>query len=144
MDVLTAIRTATRAQLFALPSVPAGRKLELESYEPMIGTPWIRETIKGVADRLVAFGGGGVTQLDGLVLYDLFMPMGSGAADGEAIAAAVLNAFRPGHALTAGGFVIRIRRSWAAGFREQPPHWAMNPITIELFVRRRNEPPPAS
>lgn len=90
------IRKGIRAILLAVTNpnmpLPANIAWENRGYDPVVGTPWIRETLLPGEERQVASD---TLRGVGIMQYDLFWPIGDGTETIEDLADDIKNAFKP-------------------------------------------------
>lgn len=136
-------RAALRQRLLTVPGLPAGRQWENEGYDPVPGTPWLREQLMPAGSVPASFGGKGIgdglIRDDGLWQITLFYPAGQGTKEAELMAKAVCSAFRPGLSGVIsydGQNVICSRAEKAKAIQE--PDWYGIPVTIRYYLTRPN------
>lgn len=137
------IRAALRQRLLTVPGLPAGREWENEKYDPVVGTPWLRETLMPSGTVPASFGGQGIgdglLRDDGLWQITLFYPAGQGTKTADMMAKAVASAFRPGQSgvISYAGRIVMCRRA-EVGKAIQEPDWYGLPITVSYYLTRPN------
>lgn len=137
------IRAALRQRLLTVANLPAGRQWENEGYDPVPGTPWLREKHMPTGSAPASFGGRGIAdglmRDDGLWQITLLYPAGKGTKPAEQMAKAICSAFRPGQSgvISYGGQNVICQRAEVAP-AIQEPDWYAIPVTVRYYVTRPN------
>lgn len=126
-DMRAAFRQRLSTQVASLPTMAWEGRI----FEPTPGTPFGRETFRALNSVVRALGAGGNIAHTMLGVVTLFYPIGRGTNDIDAMAGAILAAFRPGTSLTYGsssGMVTQAERAPLV----QEPDWLGCSVTISL------------
>lgn len=116
-----------------LPAAPlqAWQNRLFETPAPSVGNEWFRETLAVVSEILTGFE---LTEVLGIVTYDVFAPKGAGTETIGAITKAIKTVMKPGQNLTdiAAECSIHIVRSSRGEGRtySQDPAWYLVPVTV--------------
>lgn len=130
MSRLTEIRGALQLQAASVAGFPplSQRAYEGKSFDSTVGTPWARLTLMTTSGR--PFDLAGESRIDsGLFQISLFYPDGNGTGEVEALADAVMAAFRPGQNLIQGSTLVSIMYA-QPGPTLQEPDWIHVVVTI--------------
>jgi hypothetical protein len=99
-------------------------------YKPTTGTPWLRATFAPNPTAQAALGEDGPNRLTGILMVDVFAPVGVGFGAADVIAEAVMAAFARGDVVTEGAVSVRIERSYRSRGRTETD-WYHVPVTVE-------------
>lgn len=130
------IRAAFRALLEAVPGLPAVA-WEGRSFTPLVGTPFVRESLRPINSAVRALGRGGTISHTITAHLILFYPIGKGTVDIETMAGTLLEAFKPGTSLVYGtskGVIMQAQRKPLL----QEPNWQSLPIEISITAHTVN------
>lgn len=134
------IRSAFRERLLTLTGLPA-QQWENKAYEPVLGTPYLKEKLMPAASRIASWGDAsgtdGFVRDDGVYQLSLFYPAGDDTKAAEEMAMAIRSLFKPGTVLLYGSLKIECRRSVKATAVEEPG-WYQVPVSVTYFVYRLN------
>ncbi len=124
------MRAAFRQHLTGVAGLPVmaweGRK-----FDPVVGTPFARESFRAISSVVRAIGAGGNIAHRMVGVVSLFYPIGVGTAAIEAMAGTLLTRFKPGTSLAYGpntGLVLQAERAPLL----QEPDWLGCPVSITL------------
>jgi hypothetical protein len=138
--ITSAIRADLRRILLATPGLPAGIgfKWEMMKYSPVIGVPYIRESLQPIASVTATLGSWGSQEEAEIYNLDLYMPDDRPLTEGSDLADAIRCQFWAGRAIGSAaptpmwGNVERAEKA--------PPiegdGWNVYPNRIRFFVRR--------
>lgn len=126
------IRRALEQKLATVTDLPTVA-WENTSFQPDMGTPYVRPTIIWGGERKAAVGVDGQILSRGLFLIDLFYPSGVGSAGQDAMASAIKEAFYPGLLLTEGGQRIHIQYSEREPSLIEDP-WIQCQVTVSWYA----------
>lgn len=138
MSLYGDVRSALRAKLATVVTLPPSRAFEARVYEPELGTAWVRDTLlPGPAARLAL---GPLARVRHFALYqiDVFVPARQGTA-ADSAADDIVAAFWPGLILTTGTQVLTVQTaSRAAARTSEDGAWRQLPVTIDLMTHTTN------
>jgi hypothetical protein len=110
---------------------------ENASYDPTVGTPYLRVTFMPISPMQATTGTDGYNQLGGLYQVSVFYPSARGSKGARQMADALISHFKRGTSLTSGGETLKIKSSGRAkGINE--PNWYHVPVTIDWFAIAAN------
>lgn len=122
------VRLAIRAQLLAVPGLPALRKWENKAVTPATGEAWVEEAVhRETRDELVSSG---LNALEGFTQYTLYFPADSGVEASAVLLRAIKDKFQPNTPL--GGF-LRVYRC-EGGPAAEAEDWWQQPVTIYWWL----------
>lgn len=130
------MRAASRALVLAIAGLP-DQQWEGRDYSPTKGTPYVSESFRPIASDVRATGVGGTIAHSMNSSFTLHYPSNAGTLAIEAMAGAIMEAFRPGTALsysTSSGVVLKAER----GPLLQEPDWINCSITINIVAYTSN------
>jgi hypothetical protein len=136
------IRAALEAHLATVPGIPSSTTRwarQNVGFEAEPKENWLRVVLApGFRDRLTAPAEGALVQSSGLLLVDLFLPIGAGPDAADTLGDAVVTRFPPGQQFTVvGGRSLRITRSIArTGVRETD--WYHVPVEVGWEIETIN------
>lgn len=121
------IRKGIRALISAVPGIPSAIAWENRDFTPVVGVPWIRETLLPGEQTKVAFD---VLQETGLMQFDLFYPVSKGTEAAEGLVDLIIDQFKPDTGISASARTLRASR--ASGRREDD--WYIVPVRITYLA----------
>ena len=131
------IRSAFREALLSIPTLPAARKWEGKPYQPILGTPFIAESVRPVTSRVRALGRGGNIEHRFLCIVNLHFPDGRGTADIDALAGLIRQRLAPASPLAYNGTAAHILRT-ETGPLIEAPDWLTKPVITTVSVYTTN------
>jgi hypothetical protein len=131
------IRSAFRAALLAVPGLPEGRKWEGKPYQPILGTPFIAETVRPVYSMVRALGRGGNIEHRFLCIVNLNFPDGRGTAAIDTLAGAIREKLSPATSFAYNGTAAYILRA-ETGPLIEAPDWLTKPVMITVSTYTTN------
>lgn len=131
------IRSAFRAALTAIPAMPDGRKWEGKTYQPVLGVPFIAESVRPIYSRVRGLGRGGNIEHRFLCIVNLNFPDGRGTAAIDALAGTIRDALSPAHTLVYNGTAAHILRA-ETGPLIEAPDWLTKPVMITVSTYTTN------
>lgn len=138
MNASSEIQRALRLLLQGVPGLPTVA-WDGQTFEPVPGSPWVRERIAWLSSEQITVGGGtdGIVSERFLYLLDVFYPRDGSLAALNTMVDAIRSRFRPSTriAVLRGGYVQRAER---ADSRAEPG-WLMVPITVRAYCYRDND-----
>ena len=134
MSYTTDIRAAVRAHLLAIPELPAAKAWEGRAFTPVVGTPYMRESLLPAGRTAASIGSVTVGHID-LVQIDLFYPFGTELNAMKSMADVLADIhFRPGTPLAYGPSMAVVMKAE----RNKPLYsaeWAQSPVSLTLEGR---------
>lgn len=134
MNLIPIVRSALRAQLLTVASLPLGRKWQFRRYQSVLGTPWMRETMLNPPGPPQRMNPGPFARLRNTGRYqvDLFFPPDdpSGAKPAEDAAEDIRAAFPDTLELLRDGQKIRCHGA-GIGTAVEEPNWVHVPVIID-------------
>jgi len=121
------IRKAIRTLISSVPGIPSSVAWENRDFTPVVGVPWIRETLLPGEQYKVASD---LTRETGLMQYDLFYPSSKGTETAEALVDAIIETFQPDTGISANARTMRAFR--ASGRIEND--WYIVPVRISYLA----------
>ncbi len=130
------IRAAIRQRLLTIPGLPA-QAWEGREFTPVRGTAYLSESFRPLASDVRALGLGGTIAHSINASITLHFPANGGTNPVDAIAGAILAAFRPGTSLVYGGDSGVVQQATRAGL-VQEPDWLNCAVTISVVAYTSN------
>lgn len=127
----TSVRSGWRQALMSVDGIPAAVAWEARHFEPVVGTPWIRETFRPVTSAVRALGAGGTVSHRMLAVATLFYPAGQGTAAIEAAAGALLAGIPPARSIVHSGVAAMVLQA-ERGPLISEPDWISCPVSFTL------------
>lgn len=133
MTTQTQILNALQAQLNTVVGLPVIAP-DNAYFKPILGSPYVRDTLMPVEPMPGAVGINGYDQLRGLYQIDIFYPENVGNSNALAMADSILAVFNRGLPLTAVvGYDLQIERSWIQAPRNNMG-WYHIPLMVRWYV----------
>ena len=137
MDV-GALRAALRQLLITVSGLPSSRAWESVSFEPTVGTPYVREALLSPLasqDPRSLPQPGGVVEERSVYQISVYHPQNRGTEDSDNVVQAVLGVFRPGAQVMTTPHNTKVLFATVS-----PPlddsDWRMVPVSVTLITRR--------
>jgi len=105
---------------------------ENESYEPALGTPYLRTWHSPAQTETITLGPNGVHWYMGVFQISCYYPQAFGWADAKAMAGRLITHFFRGTQVTYNNISVKVRQSWMVpGFQEDA--WYLVPVIVEYW-----------
>ena len=124
------IRAGVRTRLLTLSGLPPVA-WENRDFAPVIGTPYISETLRNNQSRVRALGRGGNQSHQLIQSLSLCFPANSGTNALDALAGQLLKLFEPGTSIAFGGDTAMVQEAERMGLVTQPD-WINCPIIVTM------------
>jgi hypothetical protein len=131
------IRSAFRAALIAIPSLPEGRKWEGKPYQPVLGVPFIAETVRPIYSMVRGLGRSGNIEHRFNLIVNLNFPDGRGTAAIDTLAGEIRAALAPATSLSYNGTAAHILRT-ETGPLIEAPDWLTKPVIVTVSTYTTN------